>query len=72
MQRLQKTLVQGLLFDINVERGDRIEGQSISSASNKGRDGAIGTPLSENLLEDILSPSNLALACKRVKSNKGR
>lgn len=71
MQILQKTLVQGLLFEVNVERGDRIEGQSISSASNKGRDGATGTPLSENLLEDILSPSNLALACKRVKSNKG-
>lgn len=71
MQRLQKTLVQGLLFDVNVERGDRIEGQSIPSASNKGRDGATETSLSENLLEEILSSENLAIACKRVKSNKG-
>ncbi len=68
MHRLQKTLVQGYLFDVELEAQDIAEVYSIFSASDSKDD---DVEEHNRLLESILDIRNLRLAAKRVCKNKG-
>jgi len=57
------------LHEIRVELGDNVGVRSISSTSKKGRNDV--NEYASRLLEEILEPSNMNLAYKRVKANKG-
>ena len=57
------------LQEIRVELGGNVGVRSISSTSEKGRNDV--NEYASKLLEEILEPSNLNLAFKRVKANKG-
>jgi len=52
-----------------VELRGNVGAQSISSTSEKGRNDV--NEYASGLLEKILEPSNMNLAYKRVKANKG-
>ena len=57
------------LQEIRVELKDNVGVRSISSMSEKGRNDV--NEYASKLLEEILEPSNMNLAFKRVKANKG-
>ena len=57
------------LQEIRVELGSNVGVRSISSTSARGRNDVNG--YASGLLEEILEPSNMNLAYKRVKANKG-
>jgi RNA-directed DNA polymerase len=57
------------LQEIRVELGGNVGVRSISSTSEKGRNDV--NEYASGLLEVILEPSNMNLAYKRVKANKG-
>jgi group II intron reverse transcriptase/maturase len=57
------------LQEVRVELRDNAGVQSISSTSGKGRNSV--NEYASGLLERILEPSNMNLAYKRVKANKG-
>jgi group II intron reverse transcriptase/maturase len=60
---------EGYLHENRVELKDNVEAHSISSMSNKGRNGV--NECGSYLLEQILSRDNMNNAYKRVKANKG-
>jgi group II intron reverse transcriptase/maturase len=60
---------EGYPQEIRVELGDNVGAQSISSTSERGRNDV--DEYASGLLEKILEPSNMNLAYKRVKANKG-
>ena len=63
MPRSQKTLVQGLLFDVELEARDIAEVHSILPVSNNEGSDVV---LAEELLEEILDLINLTRAAKRA------
>ena len=60
---------EGYLQEVRVEPGDNAGARSISSTSEKGRNG--GNEYSSGLLEKILHRDNMNQAYRRVKENKG-
>jgi len=69
MHRRQTTQYRGYLQEVGVELRDNEEVQSISPASERGKDG--GKEDTSRLLERILDRDNLNQAYLRVKRNKG-
>ena len=65
-RQLQK---EGCLQEVRVEPEDRVGARSISSTSEKGRNGV--NEYASGLLEKILHRDNMNQAYKRVKENKG-
>ena len=57
------------LQEVRVELRGNVGVQSISSTSEEGRNDV--NEYASKLLEEILEPSNMNLAYKRVKANKG-
>lgn len=60
---------EGYPQKIRVELGDNVGAQSISSTTERGRNDV--DEYASGLLEKILEPSNMNLAYKQVKANKG-
>ena len=69
MCRKQKTSKEDLLEEVEMESQGNLEVLNISSASLSSQNDIQDSDT--RLLEEVLSPSNLTKACKKVKSNKG-